>query len=328
MTPAGSQQLQNIIFGVAVLLLLYEIWRGWHLGVIRGLLRLVALLCAWVGGSAAAGATGTFLTFFSRVPPLIAPAVAALATGLGIYLVISLLAGLLFKRTEHHEGAVRFFFGLGGMLCGMIFGLLVLCGGISLIRGLGALGELRIAQGRAQAAAEGRAPQPEQIELFLIRLRASLELGSVGEQLKDLDPLPTVLYDNIVKFSRLYGDPRAMQRFLQYPATRQILSDPKMAALLQDPALASASQSHNYLPLIRNKQLLALLEDTQLLAQLKAFDFTAALDFALEPPTALPTGQASSIHVHPGKYRRLVAPPSPIAPAHGTNTPYSTTTAP
>ena len=319
MMPAGSQQLQNILFGAAALFLLYEIWRGWQFGIVRGLLRLVALFCAWVGGSAAASATGTVLTFFSKVPPLLAPAVAALVVGLGIYIVISFLAGLLFKRTEHHEGMVRFFFGLGGMVCGAIFGLLILSGAISLIRGLGALGALRIVQEQTDARAEGRLPAPDKKEHFLIQLRASLELGTIGQQLKQIDPLPTAFYDDIVKFSRLYSDPQAMQRFLQYPATERLLANPKLAALLQDPALLRIAQSHNYLPLLQNRQFLALLEDPQILNELKTFDFTAGLDFALAPQPAASPSPVPALHVHPGKYRRPVSPNSPLAPAHATN---------
>ena len=86
----GSQQWQNVIFGVAGLFMLYNVWRGWRVGVVRGVLRLAALFCAWIGGSGAAGVTGTLITFFTKEPPLLAPALAGLGVGLAIYIVISL----------------------------------------------------------------------------------------------------------------------------------------------------------------------------------------------------------------------------------------------
>jgi len=326
MPTAGSVQLQNILFGVAVLFLLYELWRGWQFGVVRGIFRLLALCCAWMGGSAAAGATGTVLTLFSKVPPLLAPAVAALVVGLGIYMLISFMAGLLFKRTEHHQGLVRFFFGLGGTVCGLLYGLAIVCGAIMLIRGLGSYGEFRIAQALAAAKADRRLPPRNPAALFLMRLKASLEMGSAGQTLKDFDPLPTSFYDNIVKFSKLYGNDQAMQRFLQYPDTQQLLANPKVVSLLKDPEMAAAAQTHDYLPLFQDKQLRALLEDADFMSEIKRFDFTAALDFALTPPVqAQPASHLTSLipvqaaRIHGIKIKHPVSPNSPPGPGHGTN---------
>jgi len=72
----GSPEWQRYIFYAAAAFFVWEVWRGWRLGAVRGLLRLSALFCAWIGGSTAAGATGTVVAFFSKVPPLIAPGVA------------------------------------------------------------------------------------------------------------------------------------------------------------------------------------------------------------------------------------------------------------
>jgi len=275
----GSPEWQRYIFIAATVFLIWEVWRGWKLGAVRGLLRLAALFCAWIGGSTAAGATGTIVAFFSKVPPLIAPGVAGLTVGIGIYIGISFLAGLLFKKTEHHKGVVRWGFGLGGALCGFIFGLLFLWAGITLIRGLGACGELRVVQARN----EGRSVASEKSALFLIKLKESLELGATGKSLKKADPLPTAFYDNIVKISMVAGDQQALERFCQYPETLKIIANPKVAAIIQDPALEKAAEKKNILPLLQNKHVQAAANDPQLLEQLKAFDLTAALDFALTP---------------------------------------------
>ncbi len=307
---AGSLQWQQYFLIAAGLLLLWELWSGWKLGAMRGLLRLLALFCAWVGGTAAAGATGTILTFFSSVPPLLAPVVAALSVGVVIYLIISFLAGLFFKRTDDHVGMIRFGFGFFGAIFGLIFGLLLLCGGISLVRGLGALSEMRL----VQAQQEGLAPTTEPTALFFTKLKLSLELGAIGEQLKNADLLPMRFYENIVKISKVVGNQQALQRFFQYPATLEILKEPRVLALLQDPALQKAADSKNFLPLLQNKQFQAVFQDPQLLARLKSFDLTGALDFALEP-------DPSQIKVEHGKYRRRVSPPSPPTTNQATTTP-------
>jgi hypothetical protein len=279
MIVEGSTQWQQYIFIAATLFLLWEIWRGWKFGAVRGLLRLAALFCAWIGGSTAAGATGTALAFFSKVPPLLAPAVAGLTVGIGIYIGISFLAGLLFKKTEDHAGVVRLGFGLGGAVCGVIYGLLFLWAGITLIRGMGALGELRVVQARN----EGRPLNKERSALFLMKLKESLELGVTGKTLKKADPLPTAFYDDIVKISMIAGDQQAIDRFVQYPGTLRIISHPKVAAIIQDPALEKAAANRNILPLLRNTNVQAAANDPQLLELLKSFELTEALDYALQP---------------------------------------------
>ncbi len=309
MIVEGSAQWQQYIFIAAILFLLWEIWCGWRLGAVRGLLRLAALFCAWIGGSTAAGATGTVVAFFSKVPPLIEPAVAGLTVGIGIYIGISFVAGLLFKKTDDHTGVIRLGFGLGGAACGVIYGLLFLWAGITLIRGMGALGELRVVQARN----EGRTLSTENSALFLIKLKESLELGVTGKNLKKADPLPTAFYDNIVKISMVAGSQDAIERFVQYPGTLKIIANPHIAALIQDPALEKAAEKKNILPLLQNKHVLAAANDPQLLSQLKEFDLTGALNYALETPTPprYATGPKVATPASPNSHR---------AKPHATNT--------
>jgi hypothetical protein len=309
MIVEGSAQWQQYIFIAAILFLLWEIWCGWRLGAVRGLLRLAALFCAWIGGSTAAGATGTVVAFFSKVPPLIEPAVAGLTVGIGIYIGISFVAGLLFKKTDDHTGVIRLGFGLGGAACGVIYGLLFLWAGITLIRGMGALGELRVVQARN----EGRSLSTENSALFLIKLKESLELGVTGKNLKKADPLPTAFYDDIVKISMVAGSQDAIERFVQYPGTLKIIANPHIAALIQDPALEKAAEKKNILPLLQNKHVLAAANDPQLLSQLKEFDLTGALNYALEPPTPprYATGPKVATPASPNSHR---------AKPHATNT--------
>lgn len=317
MILSGSQQWQHYIFAFATLFLLYEIWRGWQLGAVRGMLRLAALFCAWIGGSMAAGAAGTCVAFFSKIPPLFAPAIAAVTVGLAIYIGISILSGLLFKRTEHHEGMVRVGFGLGGALFGVVYGMLFLFGGITLIRGLGALGELRVVQARN----EGRSLETEQKALFLIKLKESLELGETGSTLKGADPLPTEFYDNIVKISMIAGNQQSIERLIQYPTVLELLKNPKVLAFIQDPALQRAADNKNALPLLQNKHLLEIVQDPQILAQFKKIQITEALNFALNPPIP-------EIKAPPGKPKHRVVTPSPSTSPQVKSSSSSTPTAP
>jgi hypothetical protein len=247
--------------------------------------------------------------------------VAAVTVGVAIYLGVSFLSGLLFKRTDDHVGVIRVGFGFFGAIFGVIFGLLMLWGGISLIRGLGALGEMRL----VQAQREGRSAATESTALFLVKLKASLELGVTGEQLKNADPLPTRFYDNIVKISMVAGNQQSLERFFKYPATLELIKIPRMLSLVQDPALQKAVDSKNILPLIQSRQFQAAFQDPEILAKLKDFNLSEALDFALEP-------DPPQIQMQHGKLRRRVSPPSPPATNQATTapllTPIATPTAP
>jgi hypothetical protein len=186
----------------------------------------------------------------------------------------------------------------------------MLWGGISLIRGLGALGEMRL----VQAQREGRLATTESTALFLVKLKASLELGVTGEQLKNADPLPTRFYDNIVKISMVAGNQQALERFFKYPATLELIKIPRMLSLIQDPALQKAADTKNILPLIQSRQFQAAFQDPEILAKLKGFDLSGALDFALEP-------DPSPIKMEHGKLRRRVSPPSPPMTNQATTAP-------
>jgi len=221
---------------------------------------------------------------------------------------------LLFKKTEHHSGVVRFGFGLGGAICGILYGLLLLWAGITLIRGMGALGEMRV----VLAHNEGRSQTGEQTALFLIKLKESLELGVAGSSLKRVDPLPASFYDNIVKASMVAGNQQALKRFFQYPKMQEFLKNPRVATVFQDPVLERAAQSHNILLLLRNKNVLAAVYDPQVLNGLKDLDLTAALDYALESENLLQSG----------KYRHLVSPDSPLAPIRSKTAPTPLPTVP
>ena len=85
----GSPEWQRYIFIAATLFLIWEIWRGWKYGAVRGLLRLAALFCAWIGGTTAAGATGTVIGFVTKEPPLLAPAIVGVSVAVGIYIILS-----------------------------------------------------------------------------------------------------------------------------------------------------------------------------------------------------------------------------------------------
>ena len=285
---SASPQWQHWILLAAVAWLLFETWRGWRLGLIRGLLRILTLIAAWLAASAAAAATSAALAIFFQTPPSIFPTIAATIVGLGIYTLSAFIAGLLFKKTTDHHGIIRCILGFGGAFCGLLFGLFFLWGSVSLIRSLGVLGEMRLMEARQR----GLRPESDVLACNLVRLGKSLELGSTGHFLIKTDPLSTTFYDNTRKLMAVVNDREALMRFIAAPATQKLLQNPRVMMVLRDPEVQSALAAHDILPLFENKNIQAAFHDSKLMDQLKSFDLTGALNYALQRPSPpLPTAE-------------------------------------
>ena len=262
----------------AGLYLLFEIWRGWRRGVVRHGVSVFALLIAGGIGWIFAWMTG-FVA--DRVIPLPAPvgrAIFGLAAGLAFYIAAVVLSSLLFKKTSQQSaGIVRLVYGIGGAFFGLIFGLLVLWGGVTLFRTLDAVAAgQRVAV--AQSAAEATAEQPA-------------EQGAGGALLEKVDILPTSFYGTLTKLVQVTGSPEAAGRLLVYPPLQQLLAQPKIAAILNDPVVGKAAAEGNYFALLSSPQLAAAASDPEVQKSFEDFDWQKALDYALQEsaPSPAPT---------------------------------------
>lgn len=261
----------------AGLYLLFEIWRGWRRGVVRHGVSVFALLVAGGIGWIFAWMTGMIS---DRIVPLPYPGgrlLFGLAAGLAFYLAAVVLSSLLFKKTSQQSaGIVRLFYGAGGGLFGLIFGLLVLWGGISMFRTLGAVAEARqTAPGDAQ----------------LVAIKESLEEGATGGLVDKVDIVPANIYGLVTKLLRVTQSPEATARFFAYPQTQQLLTQPKIMELLTDPAVAGAASEGNYLSLLTSPKLAEVASDPGVQQFFTGFDLEKALDYALQEsaPSPVPT---------------------------------------
>jgi hypothetical protein len=273
-----SAEWQHWIFIAALSWLLFEMWRGWRLGMIRGMVKIFLLIAAWMGASAAAAATSAALAIFFRTPSTGIPTVIAALVGLSIYFFGTLLSGFLLKRTEHHHGLFQTIFGIGGACCGLLFGLFFLWGGISLVRSLGLFGEMRL----LEAQRKGCPAKDETFACNLVRLERSLEMGPVGQFLISTDPLSPAFYENTRKSMKMMQDPEAFQRFLQSPNVERLLQDPKLSRVLNNRELQEDLKIGNIPVLWTHPDVQALFHDPQLIKELKKFDLSQALDYALQ----------------------------------------------
>lgn len=261
----------------AGLYLIFEIWRGWRRGVMQHGMSVLALIVAGGVGWIFAWMTG----FASdRIIPLPYPGgrlIFGLVAALAFYFAAVTLSSMLFKRTaQQPPGLVRLFYGAGGGFFGLIFGLLILWGGISIFRTLGAVAEARQS-----------APGDEQF----VALKESLEEGATGSLVEQVDIVPSNIYALITKLLRVTQSPEATARFFAYPETRQLLMQPKIMELFSDPTIAGAAAEGNYLSLLTSPKLAEIASDPEVQKSFNGFGLEKALDYALQEsaPSPAPT---------------------------------------
>lgn len=273
---------QGMLFLAAALFLLWEVWGGWRRGVIRSGIHFCAFVFSGILGLMAGQATAFVVDkVFSGYGLM-----AGLLVGAGVTLAVlglSLLLGaILFKRTEHQpSGMVKLLYGLGGGVFGLLTGLVLIWGGITIIRTFG------VAAGMAVG---GRSPESAPaVVRGILTLKESLELGPAGKVVESVDVLPPETYDLLERVGRLASDQKAMMRFLDSPQVQEILQNPRMAALLQDPQVVEAAGQKNLLGLMRHPALLDAARDPSLQKQITEFDLKKALDYALATPQNPPS---------------------------------------
>jgi hypothetical protein len=202
--PAVGSHLWQLAFvSFAVVLVLFEVLRGWNRGITRQLARLGALIAAYF----AAFFGGTFVVPLARpflnLPDRVLSLVAGAALALIIYATINGLGTMLFKRTKQYESATaRVFCGLGGALVGLFFGAFLVWVLVVGVRSLGSIADGQVREQASNPSTAGSepqalhavdvrrrlsgevAPEPPSVMTSLARLKNSIELGSVGDVVK------------------------------------------------------------------------------------------------------------------------------------------------
>ena len=260
---------QNAILYGAAIFLLWEVFAGWRRGLIRSALHFGAFVASGflglLAGQGAAALIGIILPGVSFLVGLVIGSVVAIFV-LGVCLFLS---AILFKRTSQQPpGLTRWLFGFGGAFFGLLTGLFLLWGGISLVRASGALAQVN------------KAPAESSV---LATLKTSLEQGPLGGVVESVDLLPTEAYARIIRIGDLSKNPDAMLRFLDDPGVQEILAHPRMQAVLNDPKVVQGAETKNYLVLLQSPTILAAATDPSLQKLVLELDLQKALDHALPP---------------------------------------------
>ncbi len=273
---------QGILLLGALLLLLWETWRGWRRGVIRSAVHFCAFVFSGFLGLLAGQATGFVVEKLLPGFGFVAGALVGSALTLIILGLALLLGTILFKRTaQQPSGMVRLLYGAGGAFFGLLTGLVLIWGGITIIRTFGVVAETAIGKrpfSASPAVAKG-----------LITLKDSLELGPAGRVATAVDVVPPDIYEMVSRIGKLTSNQDAMMRFMDYPGVQDIVQHPRMAALLNDPSVVRAAQNKDFLGLMQSPALLEAVNDPSLQKKLMSLDLQKALDYAFPNPQASPS---------------------------------------
>jgi uncharacterized membrane protein required for colicin V production len=298
----GSHLWQLAFISFAVVLILFEVLRGWNRGIARQLARLGALIAAYFvaffGGPLVVPLVRPLLNFPDRILSLAAGAALALI----IYAVINGLGTLLFKRTKQYDsGTGRVLCGFGGAVLGLFFGGLLVWGLVIGVRSLGSIADGQVREQAANpataVAAEPRTlhavdvrrrlagdvnEEPPSVMTSLARLKNSIELGSVGDVVKKTDPVSENVYATLAKAGQVVSDPQRLQRFLSFPGAQHLSEHPRIIALRGDPEIPEMLQQGRYLELMQNPRVIELLNDPTFTDEIRKFDIKRALDYSLQ----------------------------------------------
>ncbi len=217
---AGSPLWQAVFVSFAIVLILFEVVRGWRLGLIRQLVRGTA-----VAGAYAAAIFGGKLLVpierpFLKMPDIVLSILGGAVLALVIYALVTGIGLILFKRTgQRSSKLVQLIYGFAGAVVGLFFGAFILWIIVASVRAVGALADAQI-RSRAGSPDAGqiatlhaldvrrRLSQADEesttLATSLARLKNSLELGTVGDAVKRTDPVPSKTYEMLGKVGNLF----------------------------------------------------------------------------------------------------------------------------
>lgn len=296
---SGSPLWQTVFLSFAAILVLFQIARGWRLGLPRQLVRVAALVAAYSTALFGGPALLPLLRPIIKVPDFLISVLGGAVLALIVYSVVNTVGAILFKRTgQQQSGVVRLVYGASGALLGVLFGLFFVWILLVGIRSLGAVAEAQINasapsrvppfEERAGTRPGGltprtKAPAPPQdsLAMSLARLKKSVELGAVGDVVKQTDVLPGGGAETLGKVGEVFAKPESAARFLSYPGVAELADNPKILALRADPEITRMLEQGRLWELLQDDRLIEAANDPELARQVKKLDFNAALDHAL-----------------------------------------------
>ena len=293
MSSGAPDFLQLAFFGGAAVVVLLKAWHGWRVGIVRQVLGVVALLVAYLVGYFGGGILGSALHRVIDLPENVLAVAGAVGLGFVMYGAITLVGSIVFKKTAQQSvSIVRLGYGFSGACVGAVYGLFLVWIAILAIRLLGCVAETQIAVaknphltlGKPTPTPTPKPTPPSAVVRGLAQMKHSLESGTAGALVQQVDPIPGTLYGILHKLGQMVSSEHSVNRFLSYPGVQPLLAHPKVAALQNDQEITRDIIQRRYLNLIRNPRIIAAANDSEIGALMREFEFEKALDYAIKPP--------------------------------------------
>jgi uncharacterized membrane protein required for colicin V production len=295
----GSLLWQGIFISFALVLVLFEVVRGWRLGLLRQLMRLAALVVAYAAGFFGGRLLVPIVRPLLKMPDFVLSALGGAIFAFVAYAVVSCIGAILLKRTcEQQSRLVQLIYGIAGAIVGLFFGVFALWLIVVSVRAVGAVADAKVGN---QSAAVHTAPDVTSHALeirrrflgdgnepsaafaaSLARLKNSLELGVFGNVIKQTDPVSQKSYDTLAKVAAVFSNPERARRFLSFPGARELSEHPKIVALRDDLEISEMIAQKRFFDLLRDQRIIDAANDLAVAKRIKKFDLQAALDYAVE----------------------------------------------
>src|SRR5437016_7937727 len=137
---------QYVFISLAVVIILLEIIHGWRLGLVRQLVRVIAIIVAYSCAFFGARATVPIMRSFFKLPDPILAVVGGAIMATILFVAINLTGAFLFRKTAQQESRlVRLIWGSTGAFLGILLGLFTIWLVFAVVRVVGsvAVAELR-----------------------------------------------------------------------------------------------------------------------------------------------------------------------------------------
>jgi uncharacterized membrane protein required for colicin V production len=291
---AGSPLWQLAFVSFAIVLILFMVLIGWRRGIARQLACLGALMAAYTAAFYGGKTVASLAKPFFKMPDAILSILASAVLALVVFVIISALGVMFFKRTRDHASAfVRLLYGLGGAVFGIFFGAFLVWLVVVGVRSVGAVADAQVRQQAADStvvhAVDVRRrfldePIEEAAPLMtsLARLKNSVEMGVIGGAIKNTDVIPSQVYETLGKVGEVVSSPQNAERFLSFPGARELSEHPKIVALRNDKEISDMIAQGRLLELLQDPRIIDAANDPTLAARLKQFDLHKALDYAIQ----------------------------------------------
>jgi hypothetical protein len=296
---AGSPLWQAVFISFAVVLILFEVVRGWRLGLVRQLVRIAALVVAYAAAIFGGRLLVPIVRPFLKMPDIVLSFLAGAVLALVIYALVASLGMVLFKRTgQENSQLIHLIYAFSGAFVGLLFGAFALWLFVASVRAIGAVADAQIrSQARSPEAGQSTTLHARDVRqrflsdpnaaspalaTSLARLKNSLELGPFGTAVKQTDPVPLKTYETLAKVGSVFSNPERAQKFLTFPGARELSEHPKIVALRDDPEISRMITQGRFLDLLQNQRIIEAANDPSLAERIKKFDLQRALDYAVE----------------------------------------------